>query len=204
MQTFTEVPMLPRVGPQGALASAAGGAVRAAASMLGRPQVRPALTHAPARPPPHARPLQDSERSGAQTFEEVSTLPQDARLREAAMALLQLERDIFALWCRWLYRPLEGKSEERAREAFARAMEMVDGALAGVGGGGPFFLGASISMVDVMTVPFLERQGASLLYWKGFKIRNGGYEHIDRRAAGPAMQRGYCGSCGCGRHRADQ
>lgn len=99
------------------------------------------------------------------------------------MALLQLERDIFGLWCRWLYRPLEGASEERAREAFAKAMEMVDGALAKVGGGGPFFLGDAISMVDIMTVPFLERQAASLLYWKGFKIRNGGYDNIDRRGA---------------------
>ena len=35
-------------------------------------------------------------------------------------------------------------------------------------------------MVDLLFVPFIERQNASLLYWKGFKIRNGGWENIDR------------------------
>lgn len=31
-----------------------------------------------------------------------------------------------------------------------------------------------------MAVPFIERQNASLLSWKGFRIRNGGYKNIDR------------------------
>jgi glutathione S-transferase len=79
-----------------------------------------------------------------QAFAEVPMLPEDARLREAAHALLRLERDIFVLWCRWLFQPLDEAGEARARENFAKAMTMVDGALEKVGGGGPFFLGAQV------------------------------------------------------------
>jgi hypothetical protein len=110
----------------------------------------------------------------------------DARLRDAAFALLQLERDIFGLWCQWLFRPLSDAGEKRASQAFKQAMRMVDDALARVGGSGPYFLGCDISMVDFMFVPFMERQAASLLYWKGYKIRNGGYDNIDRCALGPS------------------
>ena len=120
-----------------------------------------------------------------QEFDEVKVLPEDARLREAAMALLRLERDIFALWCRWLFRPLDDVGEQRAREAFEAAMQAVDDTLARVGGGGPFFLGENISLVDLRFAPFLERQNASLLYWKGFKLRNGGWENIDRCVCSP-------------------
>jgi glutathione S-transferase len=118
-----------------------------------------------------------------QTFDEISMLPTDARQREAAMALLALERDIFGAWCRWLFRPLDDAGEQRAQTSFARAMQMVDDALGKVGGCGPFFLGDHISMVDLMFVPFMERQNASLLYWKGFRIRNSAYANIDRQAA---------------------
>lgn len=96
------------------------------------------------------------------------------------MALMRLEREVFALWCRWLFRPLDDAGEQRAREAFEAAMAAVDDALGRVGGGGPFFLGENISLVDLIFVPFLERQNASLLYWKGFKLRNGGWANIDR------------------------
>jgi glutathione S-transferase len=113
-------------------------------------------------------------------------LPTDARLREAAMALLALERDIFGAWCGWLFRPLDEAGEQRAQASFTKAMQMVDDALLKVGGCGPFFLGEKISMVDLMFVPFQERQNASLLYWKGFRIRNGGYANIDRHADHPS------------------
>eukprot|EP00892_Ulva_mutabilis_P007799 jgi/Ulvmu1/5391/UM022_0186.1 len=113
-------------------------------------------------------------------FTEVGMLPGEGRLREAAGALLQLERDVFALWCRWLFRPLDDAGEQRARAAFCKAMDSVDSALAAIGGGGPFFLGEELSMVDIVWAPFLERQNASLLFWKGFKLRNGGWDNIDR------------------------
>ena len=107
-------------------------------------------------------------------------LPEEGRLREAAGALLQLERDVFALWCRWLFRPLDGSGEQRARAAFCSAMDSVDSALSQIGGEGPFLLGSELSMGDIVWAPFLERQNASLLFWKGFKLRNGGWDNIDR------------------------
>lgn len=110
----------------------------------------------------------------------MNMLPSEGRLREAAGALLQLERDVFALWCRWLFRALDDAGEERARAGFCKAMDSVNSALEQIGGGGPFFLGDTISMVDIVWAPFLERQNASLLFWKGFKLRNGGWDNIDR------------------------
>jgi glutathione S-transferase len=121
-----------------------------------------------------------------QEFQEVKMFPEDGQLPEAARALMRLERDVFALWCRWLFRPSNDAAERRAREAFEAAMQTVDDALGQIGGGGPFFLGEDISMVDLLFVPFMERQNASLLYWKGFKLRNGGWANIDRCV--PAVQ----------------
>jgi glutathione S-transferase len=36
---------------------------------------------------------------------------------------------------------------------------------------GPYFLGETLSMVDLAFIPFLERTAASLAYYKGFYIR---------------------------------
>jgi hypothetical protein len=114
-------------------------------------------------------------------------LPEEGRAREAAEALMRLERDLFALWCRWLFRPLDDAGEARAREAFKEGLDAMDGALERIGGRGPFLLGKQLSMVDLLFAPFLERQNASLLYWKGFKLRNGGWANIDRCALRTAL-----------------
>ena len=52
-------------------------------------------------------------------------------------------------------------------------MDAVDRELGAAGG--PFFLGADLSMVDVVFAPFLERIAASILYYKGFTVRGDGY-----------------------------
>lgn len=51
-------------------------------------------------------------------------------------------------------------------------MDAVDRELGAAGG--PFFLGADLSMVDVVFAPFLERIAASILYYKGFTVRGEG------------------------------
>jgi Glutathione S-transferase, C-terminal domain len=203
VQTFPEVPMLSGASAAGRAASAVRSLARKAGSMFGKPAVCCLLFRKSSRPV-HA-PSNEAELTlraddrrlvphasfgtgfggamrqiAVQEFAEVPALPEEGRLREAALALLDLERDIFVLWCRWLFQALDEAGEARAKARFQKAMEMVDGALANVGGTGPFFLGESISMVDLMVVPFLERQNSSLLSWKGFRIRNGGYENIDR------------------------
>uniref|UniRef100_A0A7S4DCY0 GST C-terminal domain-containing protein n=1 Tax=Heterosigma akashiwo TaxID=2829 RepID=A0A7S4DCY0_HETAK len=58
-------------------------------------------------------------------------------------------------------------------------MKEVDEALGSTEG--PWFLGGdSPSLVDLAYVTHIERMVASLLYWKGFQIRNAGYSNVDR------------------------
>ena len=45
---------------------------------------------------------------------------------------------------------------------------------------GPYFLGESFSLVDVMFTPFLERMAASLPYYKGFESRTSKYPNLLR------------------------
>ena len=54
----------------------------------------------------------------------------------------------------------------RRPDALSRTqcMDEVDAQLAARGG--PFFLGAAFSLVDITYTPFLERMAASLLYYK--------------------------------------
>ena len=46
----------------------------------------------------------------------------------------------------------------------------MDGALGSTSGG--FFLGSELSLVDLLFCSFLERAEASLLYYKGFRVRD--------------------------------
>jgi len=55
----------------------------------------------------------------------------------------------------------------------------VDGELAA--SGGPYFLGADLSLVDCMFAPFLERMAASLPYYKALTLRrNDGWPRIEQ------------------------
>jgi hypothetical protein len=56
------------------------------------------------------------------------------------------------------------------RPAFASVLGRVEAALSERGG--PYFLGEQFSLVDCIFAPFLERMAASLLYYKGFDMRN--------------------------------
>ena len=103
-----------------------------------------------------------------QAFPENPMLPdRDANPEAAARVrpLLTLERELFSAWFRWLGSPNAGASKVNMEELFKR----VDAEL-GVGGG-PFFLGKEVSLVDFMFAPFLERMAASLPYYKGFVVR---------------------------------
>ena len=46
--------------------------------------------------------------------------------------------------------------------------------------GGPYFLGPSLSLVDILFVPFLERMAASLPYFKGFQSRSPAFPNLLR------------------------
>lgn len=87
----------------------------------------------------------------------------------AQIHLRRLERELFRAWCGWLCQPARDPAEEMAREtgferlAAAFAVELESHA-------GPF-LQEEISGADVVAVPFLERMGASVAYYKGILLR---------------------------------
>lgn len=85
------------------------------------------------------------------------------------MALRQLERLLFRAWCEWLCRPHAAPGEARARAAFQRVAGAMETALAVHGG--PFLMGAELTTADLVFVPYVERMGASLAYYKGLLLR---------------------------------
>ena len=58
---------------------------------------------------------------------------------------------------------------EGNRAAFIATLDVVEKELGAAGG--PYFLGAELSLVDIVFAPFLERIAASLAYYKGFFVR---------------------------------
>ena len=58
------------------------------------------------------------------------------------------------------------------RARFEAAMDAVDAELAR--GGGPYFMGAELSLVECVFAPMLERIAASIPYYKGLVVRGTG------------------------------
>lgn len=78
-----------------------------------------------------------------------------------------LERRLYAEWM-WY---LTGKRKPvEYRERYSAMLDEVESVLAD--SSGPFFTGKEISMADIKFIPFLERQIATLLYYKGFIVRD--------------------------------
>lgn len=78
-----------------------------------------------------------------------------------------LERRLFSEWMLYLTgkrKPVEYK------ERYEAMLYEVDSVLAKSPGN--FFMGKDISMADIKFIPFIERQAATLLYFKGFQLRN--------------------------------
>ena len=71
------------------------------------------------------------------------------------------------------------RNHKQGAANFQAVMGEVDAQLAAHGS--PFFMGPDISMPDLVFAPFLERIAASILYYKGVKVRGSGqFPHIDR------------------------
>jgi len=100
-------------------------------------------------------------------------LPAGGKERSMADRLLSLERDVFGTWLQWL----RGEESSRARKQFEQAMDETDRVLAS--SGGPFFLGENLSLVDVVFASSLERIAASILYYKGLRVKGGRWEAIN-------------------------
>ncbi|KAJ1444005.1 hypothetical protein B484DRAFT_321249, partial [Ochromonadaceae sp. CCMP2298] len=88
-------------------------------------------------------------------------------------ALMQLERQAFSVWFRWL--TSSGDQSQQMRNV----LNKVDRALADASSQGPYFQGR-FSMVDILFTPFLERMAASLPYYKGksFEVRCADFPHL--------------------------
>lgn len=82
---------------------------------------------------------------------------------ERAQQLLRLERQVFGAWMYWL------TGSGGSKDSFVQTLNQVEKELKN--GGGPFFLGSQVSIVDLKFIPFLERMCASLLFYKGFQMR---------------------------------
>ena len=76
--------------------------------------------------------------------------------------LLQLERQLFGAWFNWLGQGGSGHGAQLLN--FEALLREVEAELEE--GGGPYFLGPELSLVDCMFAPFLERMAASLPYYK--------------------------------------
>ena len=89
--------------------------------------------------------------------------------------LLRLERRVFGGWFSWVtsYSFPGLNTQEKEMDSL---LKEVDAALKK--SGGPYFLGADFSLVDIMFTPFLERMAASLPYYKGFEARSERYPHL--------------------------
>ena len=79
--------------------------------------------------------------------------------------LRQLERDLFRAWCTWLCYP---GAEVQGANLFAAQAERVSKALGCYPG--PWFL-ENFSSADLVFVPYVERMNSSLLYYKGYELR---------------------------------
>lgn len=99
--------------------------------------------------------------------EHKSLLPKDPMQRMKAQELLRLERTLFSAWMGWL--TSADRPNRRLRDNFVSVLNEVEAELSSTTGG--FFLGESVSLVDFMFMPFLERMCASMLYFKGFTMR---------------------------------
>mmetsp|Transcript_3872 Transcript_3872/g.6409 ORF Transcript_3872/g.6409 Transcript_3872/m.6409 type:complete len:513 (+) Transcript_3872:73-1611(+) len=112
-----------------------------------------------------------------QQFPEHKPLMPDPNKQPALAArvtpLMQLERQSFSIWFRWL------TSSGNAASQMDKALQQIDRELASTSG--DYFLGEDISMVDILFTPFLERMAASLPYYKGFEVRSASkYPHLCR------------------------
>ncbi|GAX77172.1 hypothetical protein CEUSTIGMA_g4617.t1 [Chlamydomonas eustigma] len=103
--------------------------------------------------------------------------PKGTRERLRAEALMKLERQFFSDWLGWL---CNGWDDAGNRRKFESTLTLVSKEMEAVGGG-PYFMGQDISLVDITFTPMLERAAASLAYYKGYYMRGQGrWPAIDR------------------------
>jgi len=94
-------------------------------------------------------------------------LPPDGRQNKVFKALMQMEREAFAWWCTWAWR----SDSVRGKRGFEAVLDAWNDALVKVDSSGPFLFGKSVSLMDILAIPFYERYIASIYAFKGYRIR---------------------------------
>eukprot|EP00184_Porphyridium_aerugineum_P007397 CAMPEP_0184708748 /NCGR_PEP_ID=MMETSP0313-20130426/37934_1 /TAXON_ID=2792 /ORGANISM="Porphyridium aerugineum, Strain SAG 1380-2" /LENGTH=489 /DNA_ID=CAMNT_0027170349 /DNA_START=151 /DNA_END=1620 /DNA_ORIENTATION=+ len=94
--------------------------------------------------------------------------PRDSKMYETAMKLMRLEREMFSLWCGFLFRP---SMNDAAKQNFERGLQAWSDALSNIAPNEPFLLGSKPSLVDLLAIPFFERFDFTCIYWKNMQIR---------------------------------
>ena len=88
----------------------------------------------------------------------------------AIMPQRRLERQLFGAWCEWLCYPSSSAAEEATKQrAFEEVLARMEKELGATPG--PWIRGGEQpSTADLVFVPYVERMGASLYYYKGFTM----------------------------------
>jgi len=104
--------------------------------------------------------------------------PPGSPMRQEAQQLLGLERQLFGAWCSLTFQPGKGLFDANEK-GFLQTLREVDDALSATEG--PWFLGGEApSLVDLQYISHVERMLASVLYWKGLRLRDTGeYPGLD-------------------------
>ena len=74
------------------------------------------------------------------------------------------------LYSEWMWCLTCKRKPVEYRERYEAVLDEVNSVLAKSSGN--FFMGKHISMADIKFIPFIERQTATLYYFKGFRLRN--------------------------------
>lgn len=143
----------------------------------------------------------DIMRELEQRFPEIPLLPDEGTdARTQAEALISQASELSAAGAKFAYSSRNQSISEEEREGFrtdfVTALGELDTAIAA--GGGPFIAGASISLVDVVYTPFLERWAVQLPLTHDLLLRgeahwpniNGWYEAMERVPAYQSRVRG--------------
>ena len=111
----------------------------------------------------------DSDNVIAQLERAFGTLRDKPFQSTAVAGHRKLERVLFGAWCDWLCRQNSSRQESSAKLNYQQALRKLERDLEACGG--PFFFGNDLSIADIVFIPMLERQIASVYYYKSYDVR---------------------------------
>ncbi len=71
----------------------------------------------------------------------------------------------------------DAAKDDQLRAHLEEELNLLDAAIEA--SGGPYFLGETVSLVDIAFMPFFERMNVALAAWKDFEIENSARVHLN-------------------------